>query len=159
MSAEHSDGWELVRSLRRWQTTGVAVFMLLVLAFPLYKLTEGSRRDQALRQQNAAQLSAGAQLWSLNCATCHGVQGEGVSAPALNSQQFLAGVSDRQMAGIIQGGVPGTPMPAWLSDYGGPLTEQQVEAVVAYVRSWQPKAPNRPDWRTPGTTAAAGAGS
>jgi mono/diheme cytochrome c family protein len=142
----------LVGSLRRWQTTGVAVFMLLVLAFPIYKLTERSRLDQALRQQQAAQLSLGGQLWGLNCASCHGDQGQGVDAPALNSKEFLAAVSDEQMAGIVRGGIPGSEMPAWLSDYGGPLTEQQIEAVVAFVRSWQPNAPSRPDWRDVGGT-------
>lgn len=149
MSAELRESPNVLRSLRRWQTTGVAVFLLLVLAFPLYKLTEGSRRNEALMQQNSAEITAGRQLWGLNCAACHGVTGEGVSAPALNSQQFLTSVGDRQMAGIIQGGVPGTAMPAWLSDYGGPLTEQQIESIVAYIRSLQPKAPSRPDWRTP----------
>ena len=40
-------------------------------------------------------------------------------------------------------------MPAWLNDYGGPLTEQQIDAVVAFIRSWEATAPSRPDWRTP----------
>jgi mono/diheme cytochrome c family protein len=139
----------LRRSTRRWQTAAVWVFVVLVLSFPAYKLTEGSRLDAARASQNAAQVAAGGQLWSLNCAECHGTTGQGVSAPALNSQQFLGSVSDQQIRGIIAGGVPGTPMPAWLSDYGGPLTEQQIEALVVYLRSWEATAPSRPDWRTP----------
>jgi mono/diheme cytochrome c family protein len=78
---------------------------------------------------------------------CHGVTGQGVDAPALNSQQFLGSVSDEQIRSIIRGGVPGTAMPAWLSDYGGPLTDQEIAALVTYIRSWEPTAPNRPDWR------------
>ena len=53
-------------------------------------------------------------------------------------------VSDAQMHGIIAGGIPGRAMPAWLDEYGGPLTEQQIAAVVAYVRSWQDDGPERP---------------
>jgi len=40
-------------------------------------------------------------------------------------------------------------MPAWLADYGGPLTDQEIAALVTYIRSWEPTAPSRPDWRTP----------
>jgi mono/diheme cytochrome c family protein len=140
----------LRRSTRRWQIAAVWVFVVLVLSFPVYKLTEGSRLDAARASQNAAQVATGGQLWSLNCAECHGTTGQGVSAPALNSQEFLGSVSDQQIRGIIAGGVPGTAMPAWLSDYGGPLTEQQIEALVVYLRSWEATAPSRPDWRTPG---------
>jgi mono/diheme cytochrome c family protein len=140
------------RSTRRWQQAGVWVFLVLVLSFPIYKATESGRRADAFSAQQSAQIDAGGQLWSLNCATCHGTSGEGVSAPALNSQQFLGSVTDQQIRGIVAGGIPGTEMPAWLDDYGGPLTQQQIAAVVAYVRSWEPNAPNLPNWRTPSGT-------
>jgi mono/diheme cytochrome c family protein len=149
MTERFDDPVELRRSTRRWQVAGVWVFLVLVLSFPAYKLTEDNRLDESLRSQNRAQTTAGRQLWSLNCAECHGAMGQGVDAPALNSQEFLSSVSDQQVAGIIAGGIPGTEMPAWLADYGGPLTQQQIEALVAYIRSWQPSAPSVPDWRTP----------
>ncbi len=149
MGEKIRDDPELERSTRRWQTSGLVVFLLLVLAFPLYRLTEGGRLDDARASEDAAQISAGRQLWSLNCSTCHGAQGEGVVAPALNSQEFLQSVSDRQIHGIVAGGIPGSAMPAWLDEYGGPLTDQQIAALVAFVRSWEPTAPSVPDWRTP----------
>lgn len=150
MTESMRDPAALRRSTRRWEAAAVWVFVVLVLSFPAYKLTEGSRLDAARASQNAAQIAAGGQLWSLNCAECHGTTGQGVDAPALNSQEFLGSVSDQQIRGIIAGGVPGTAMPAWLADYGGPLTEQQIEALVVYLRSWEPNAPSRPDWRTAG---------
>jgi mono/diheme cytochrome c family protein len=143
------DDPELVRSTRRWQLVGGWLLLILVLSFPLYKLTESSRRADAATLQLQAQITTGAQLWALNCAECHGKMGEGISAPALNSQQFLTSVSDEQIRNIIRGGVPGTAMPAWLTDYGGPLTDQEIAALVAYIRSWEATAPSRPDWRTP----------
>jgi mono/diheme cytochrome c family protein len=149
---------ELRRSLGAWQTAGVVVLLLLVIAFPLYKAVESTRRADALASERAALIASGRQLWSLNCTSCHGMNGEGVDAPALNSQQFLSGVTDEQMHGIIAGGVPGTEMPAWWNEYGGPLTDEQIAAVVAYVRSWQKKAPDRPDWRSPGGGAGMGQG-
>lgn len=149
MTEEVRDPVALRRSTRRWQQAGVWVFLVLVLSFPVYKATETHRLSSADASQAAAQVTLGRQLWGLNCATCHGVNGLGVDAPALNSQQFLASVTDPQMRGIVSGGIPGSEMPAWLDDYGGPLTPQQIQALVAYVRSWQPKAPSNPDWRTP----------
>ena len=143
------DDPELVSSTRRWQLVGAWLLLILVLSFPLYKLTESSRRADAAMLQQRAQITTGGQLWTLNCAECHGKMGEGISAPALNSQQFLTSITDAQMTNIIRGGIPGTAMPAWLTDYGGPLTDQEIAALVTYIRSWEPTAPSRPDWRTP----------
>jgi len=149
MTERIDDPVELRRSTRRWQLAGIWVFLVLVLSFPAYKLTEDARMNEALRSQDQAQTTTGGQLWSLNCAECHGAMGEGVDAPALNSQEFLSSVTDQQIQGIIAGGIPGSEMPAWLADYGGPLTQQQIKALVAYIRSWQATAPSVPDWRTP----------
>ncbi len=142
------DDQALRGSLRKWQASGVVVFVLLVVAFPLYQAVDATRRDQALADRTAALVGAGRQLWGLNCAECHGVNGQGVDAPALNSQEFLKNVSDEQMQRITSVGIPGTEMPAWWNEIGGPLTDEQIAAVVAYLRSWGETAPSRPDWRS-----------
>ena len=140
---------ELARSTYRWQRAGAFLLFLLVLAFPVYRATDGSRRDSALAAQNAALLSQGHELWGTNCMSCHGITGQGGTAPALNSQEFLTSVNDEQIHGIIAGGIPGTAMPAWLNDYGGPLTDEQIVALVTYMRAWEKNAPSVPNWRTP----------
>jgi mono/diheme cytochrome c family protein len=149
MSSAAGDDRELVRSLTRWQTAGVLLMLALVVSFPLYTAVEHGRRAEALTSEQAALLSTGRQLWSLNCATCHGDAGQGVDAPALNSQEFLNNVTDEQIHGIVAGGIPGTEMPAWWNEYGGPLTDQQIQAVVTYIRAWQKTAKSVPDWRNP----------
>jgi mono/diheme cytochrome c family protein len=149
MTEKLNDPADLRRSTRRWQIAGVWVFLVLVLSFPAYKLTEDTRLNDALQSQGQAQTVAGAQLWALNCTECHGRMGQGVTAPALNAKEFLSSVTDEQIHGIIAGGIPGSAMPAWLADYGGPFTQQQIDALVAYLRSWQPTAPSVPNWRTP----------
>jgi mono/diheme cytochrome c family protein len=149
MSSQLRDDPDLARSSRRWQAAGTVLLLLLVIAFPLYRATDGGRRADALTSENQALVAQGHQLWGTNCASCHGTDGQGVDAPALNSQQFLTGITDEQMHGIIAGGIPGTEMPAWLNDYGGPLTDQQINGLVAYIRSWEPDAPSVPNWRTP----------
>ena len=41
------DPVDVRRSTRRWQIAGVWVFLVLVLSFPAYRLTESSRRSDA----------------------------------------------------------------------------------------------------------------
>jgi mono/diheme cytochrome c family protein len=149
MSRRLHDDARVVSSSRRWQAVGVFLLLLLVLAFPLYRATDGGRRAEALAAQDRALIEQGHRLWGANCASCHGVNGEGITGPALNSQQFLGAVNDDQIHGIVSGGIPGTAMPAWLNDYGGPLTDQQIAGLVAYLRSLEASAPSVPNWRNP----------
>jgi mono/diheme cytochrome c family protein len=149
MNVPVRDDPAIIRSSRRWQTVGAFLLFLLVLAFPVYRATDGGRRAKALTAQQNALVAQGTNLWADNCAACHGPMGQGGSAPALNSKEFLSSVTDDQIHGIIAGGVPGTAMPTWLNEYGGPLTDQQIRSLVAYLRSLQPNAPSVPNWRTP----------
>ena len=85
---------------------------------------------------------------------CHGVNGEGVSGPSLNSQEFLTSTTDEQMDDIIRHGVQGSAMSAWWDGSGGSLSEQQIRDIVGYVRSWQPAAPSCPAWQVPDCASA-----
>ncbi|MBK8020613.1 MAG: c-type cytochrome [Chloroflexi bacterium] len=83
-------------------------------------------------------VAAGQQLFSLLCTQCHGLDGYGSPiAPALNNQTFLSQTPDAAIQAIIAGGVSGTTMPSW----GGYLTEADIAAITAYLRSLQPTAP------------------
>jgi uncharacterized cupredoxin-like copper-binding protein len=44
-------------------------------------------------------------------------------------------------------------MPAWWVEFGGALTDDQIRAVVAYIRSWDDTAPDEPGWRNAPTAA------
>jgi mono/diheme cytochrome c family protein len=145
----NQDDPQLRSSLFRWQWAGVAIFLVLVISFPLYNRVEAARRDKALAARERALVTTGHTLWSVDCSSCHGDRGQGIDAPALNSQEFLQSVPDEQMHHIIQSGVPGSEMPAWWDEFGGPLTDDQISALVAYIRSWEKNALSRPDWRHP----------
>ena len=147
--APHRDDPDLARSLRRWQRRGVFVAFLLLVAFPVYRWVEAGHRADSLAARQAALIYTGGDLWALSCASCHGVEGQGVNAPALNSKEFLEAITDEQIHHLTASGIPGTEMPAWWNEFGGPLTDEQIRALVAFIRSWEPSAPSRPDWRAP----------
>ncbi|MBE2271739.1 MAG: c-type cytochrome [Anaerolinea sp.] len=83
-------------------------------------------------------LATGQRLFDLLCTQCHGIDGYGSPiAPALNNQTFLSTTPDAAIQAIIAGGVTGTVMPAW----SGYLTDSDIAAITAYLRSLQPNAP------------------
>jgi mono/diheme cytochrome c family protein len=83
-------------------------------------------------------IAEGQALYHIACKSCHGVDAYGSPmAPALNNQLFLAETPDAAIYQIIAGGVPGTLMPAW----GNRLSDHELQALVAYLRSLEPSAP------------------
>ncbi len=138
---------DIERSTNNFMVAGVVLLGLMALVFPLYRYYEPSARDEARTSQEASLAEEGENLWEFNCASCHGLAGEGAVGPALNSTQFLQSATDEQGRTLIAVGVPGSQMSAYSLDYGGPLTSEQIRAVMTYIRSWEPDAPDRPDWR------------
>lgn len=138
---------ELDASTNRVMLVGAGLILLLVLAFPLYRLVEPTNRDEAREDQLESLAEAGESDWSFNCASCHGLNGEGGVGPALNSQQFLESATNQQIEQLVAVGVPGSQMGAYSQDFGGPLTSEQIKSVVTYIRTWEPNAPDNPDRR------------
>jgi mono/diheme cytochrome c family protein len=84
-----------------------------------------------------AEAAVGAAVYLENCTTCHGLQAEGVSGPALRNNRLIKAGSDQAVASVISQGRAGTAMPAWLVTNGGALTAAQIADVVAYLRTFQ----------------------
>jgi mono/diheme cytochrome c family protein len=83
-------------------------------------------------------LALGSELYATSCANCHGPEGQGSQrAPSLNVRAYLAETPDPALQQIITLGVPQTAMPAW----GDRLNEAQIQAIVGFIRSWEPTAP------------------
>jgi len=82
---------------------------------------------------------AGARLYSRMCAVCHGPNAEGYkadNAPAIGRAAYLATVSDDFLRNAIADGRAGTTMSAWSANRAGPLGNADIEAVVAYLRTF-----------------------
>jgi mono/diheme cytochrome c family protein len=75
-------------------------------------------------------------LYAENCAVCHGPDGEGRVGVAL-AINWPGIRPDLSIKTAIERGVPGSPMPAWSQDNGGPLGDQDVNDLVAFVMTWE----------------------
>ena len=78
----------------------------------------------------------------------------------LNVKSFLTATTDAALQQIITMGVPGTAMPAW----GDRLSETEIQALVGFIRAWEPNAPDvatpitGPFWRQSGSTGTGTSG-
>jgi mono/diheme cytochrome c family protein len=86
-------------------------------------------------QEGGGDPEAGALTYAENCAVCHGEQGEGRIGATLDDV-FVTLDADAMLTEVIGQGREGTLMPAWSQSYGGPLTDQEIANVIAYVESW-----------------------
>jgi mono/diheme cytochrome c family protein len=136
---------------------GSAVLILVtIIVFQIYIWNEPSRIQRDENTDKLAAETAGMDLYVGNCASCHGEIGQGGVGPALNSKELLESTVDEVFFGLTRIGIPGTLMPAWSQDFGGPFTDEQVSQIVAYIRSWEATAPQiGPDEQTPDPVSGA----
>ncbi len=74
-------------------------------------------------------------LFAENCSGCHGAKGEDGSAAQLANPEYQALVNDATLHDTIASGFKGTLMPAFGAASGGPLTDQQIDALVQGMRA------------------------
>ena len=82
----------------------------------------------------------GAQLYAENCKVCHGEQGEGRIGATL-AQAFPGIRPDLNMRNTIASGISGSVMPAWSRANGGPLSEEEIDDLVAFIFFLQEENP------------------
>ena len=141
---------------------GTLSFVITMILLGYVAVTEQDRMANFDIAYLARQVEAGGQLFENNCATCHGVAGLGVPGfgPALNTPDLLAGspparLAEAGFAGTVDNYIRGTiasgrprmsewaraqgfagPMPTWGENYGGPLRNDQIDGLVAYILNW-----------------------
>jgi mono/diheme cytochrome c family protein len=81
----------------------------------------------------------GAVLYAENCAVCHGPNGEGRVGASL-AKDWPALRADLRVKSVIERGVPDSPMSAWSQENGGPLTDGDINDIVAFILSWEASA-------------------
>ena len=149
------------RRLERVQFIGLLFLVVSVVGLPIYWILEPSRQAGAQELSDNRAIGWGAELFEVtanggfNCAGCHGgmkagggtadyavtdqktgeVKAVKWKAPALNtvSSRF----SEDEIRFILVYGRPFSPMSPWGLDGGGPMNAQQIDNLIAYLKSIQ----------------------
>ena len=147
--------------LERVQLWGVVLLVIIVVALPLYWVFEPSRQAGAEEGWDNRFASWGSQLFAstadggFNCAGCHGgmagvggeapftvtdpvtgeVQAVNWKAPAVNTVFYKFDESEVRF--ILNYGRPFSPMSPWGLVGGGPMNTQQIDNLIAYMKSIQ----------------------
>lgn len=132
-----------------WYHTPFFKSMSLVEEYEYAKAKEEGTLDQLranapdVDYKDAKLVAKGKETYDINCAACHGPQGQGVIGPNLTDDFWIHGHTSAEVAKIIDQGAAAKGMPAW----GSMLGQQKVTELVAFIHSIQgikvenPKAP------------------
>jgi mono/diheme cytochrome c family protein len=154
---------ETLEGSRLTRVLGIGVILLVVItiALPLYWILEPSRQAGAQDAKEEQFIEWGAGLFAptadggFNCAGCHGgmsasggvaeynltdpttgeVRAVSWKAPALDT--VLYRFDEDEVRFILVYGRPFSPMSPWGVEGGGPMNDQQIETLIAYIRSIQ----------------------
>jgi mono/diheme cytochrome c family protein len=140
---------------------GVVLLVIIVVALPLYWILEPDRQAGAQETQDELFVEWGSRLFAptadggFNCAGCHGGMGGSGGVAAYNltdpatgevtSVNWLAPALDTifyrfdesEVRFILEYGRPFSPMSPWGVDGGGPMNDQQIDTLLAYLHSIQ----------------------
>jgi mono/diheme cytochrome c family protein len=102
-----------------------------------------------LQAARGAPTEVGQRLFSQNCASCHGDFGEGGPNPTragdviapISSREYLGTRNDTTLRAIISEGQPDFGMSPFSTANGGPLEDEEIDAIVAFMRSWEANPP------------------
>lgn len=91
----------------------------------------------------------GQELYGRLCSSCHGDFGEGGPHPTdvadiiapISTALYLETRDNATLRAVISKGQPDQGMAPFLDSEGGPLTEDEVAALVAFIRSWEANPP------------------
>lgn len=140
---------------------GVVLLVIIVVALPLYWILEPNRLVGAREAQDETFVRWGSQLFAstadggFNCAGCHGGMNGGGgaapynltdpatgevtavswAAPAVNTIFYR--FDEDEVRFILVYGRPFSPMSPWGLDGGGPMNDQQIDTLIAYMQSIQ----------------------
>ena len=118
----------------KWRATLITVALLTTVACGT-RLSAPGRPAADSEVIPPAKIMDFSFLYARNCSGCHGTNGMGGAAIGLANPVYLAIADDATTRRITAGGVHGTAMPAFAQHSGGMLTDDQINVIIAGIRS------------------------
>jgi putative heme-binding domain-containing protein len=108
---------------------GVTCASLLALAVFVSTQAVDTAGQDHVGQYAQSDILKGSQIYTTQCALCHGLAGNGVAAVDLRQGRFRTAVSDEDLKRVIRTGVPASGMPPMK------MEDAELTAVVAFIRA------------------------
>ena len=126
--------------------TAMVLTVAIAAFLSVYWLMEPHRVKVEAEKMRSEAAEKGKPLYLTHCARCHGKTG-GLQRRirAINSKNYLKAVDDTVLYKIIERGIPRTGMVALGDKEGGPLNQEQINQLVAFIRNWEKTAPVLPE--------------
>ena len=147
---------------------GTIAFMLTMMIMGFAALREPTRLEEYSHAFEGRSIESGARIYEGNCASCHGVFGKGEicydtggnqvgcqglplnyapllcgdssdRTPRMNAMNW-PGTKEAYVENIVAAGRPGSAMPTWSAQFGGPMREDEIQNVVAFIMNWEDDA-------------------
>lgn len=140
---------------------GTVSFMLVMIILGVAALFEPDRLQDTTLAYAGREIEKGAVIFQQNCAECHGVEGRAQACQTfdgeeiackglpLNHEPLLCEDRSQRMQQMnwtsskenfikqtIAAGRPGTVMPVWSENYGGPMEDYKIEQVTDFILNW-----------------------
>jgi mono/diheme cytochrome c family protein len=93
----------------------------------------------------------GVLLFDQNCVVCHGQDGQGRIGATI-AKNWPSVRPDLRVKSTIERGVTGTAMPGWSQEFGGPLSDEDIDDLVAYLLTLSPQPGAPPSSPIPSPT-------
>jgi mono/diheme cytochrome c family protein len=100
----------------------------------------------------------GMAIYAEHCVSCHEAGGQGGLGPRL-AKDWGSVRADLTIRSTIRQGVPGSAMQAWSQSAGGPLSDEQIDHLVALILAWSAVHAVLPLAETAAATPSAGSGA
>ena len=128
---------------------GVTLSIVTLLTLVIYGFIDAQRGETEVETQREDGIVSGKHLYAQYCVQCHGPQGEGCIGPALNREIWrpeIAGEKNEKydeaardfIHNVVSRGrpsnQPGVEMPHWSINEGGPLNDEQIESLTAFIQ-------------------------
>jgi alcohol dehydrogenase (cytochrome c) len=108
----------------KWRSRQKLISIDLLLVVSLALAVRGVSRAEEKADR-------GKELFSQNCALCHGAFGQGGAGPDLSNPAWQAGITDAELNRVMRQGIRGTAMPS----FSEKLNEQDRTDLIRHLRS------------------------
>ena len=142
---------------------GIILVLVTSAIVLIYAINEETRMVNTEHAVQARAIEEGAELFELQCSRCHGTQGTGIPGlcPPLNDRYFFdSRLEEMQWSGSMEDYIvstassgritstrpssypgQGTPaMPSFSNQFGGPLRDDQIRNIAAFIMNWEESA-------------------